>query len=105
MSSDSPRRIRPVSTCSERTRSGPTASMQTCSATSESTPPDTSRKSVASPAAARVRSTTRRRMSSGAHGVRMRHVVRKFFRIALPCGVCTTSGWNCTPKMGRPSAS
>ena len=45
-------------------------------------------------------------MDSGLQSGSARHAPRrKRSSIAMPCSVCDTSGWNCTPNRPRPASS
>src|SRR5690606_37962132 len=57
------------------------------------------------PTCARIRSIDSSMNEPGVHvGSQPQMRNAKFERISSPRGVCATSGWNCTPKIGASSA-
>src|SRR6185312_15375081 len=101
--SPSLRRIRPWSTNTHVSWS-PTARCTSAAATDESTPPDSPQITRASPTSARIRTTSRSTKEPGVHvGCKPQIRNRKFSISSRPRGVCATSGWNCTPNIGRVS--
>ena len=90
-------RSRPLSTNTHVSRS-PIALWISAAATDESTPPDSPQITRLSPTRSRIRSAS----------ISANSLIRqlpshpqisytKFRRMSVPCGVCVTSGWNCTP--------
>ena len=71
-------------------------------ATAESTPPDRPQMACLSPTWRRIRSIDSSAMLTIVQLGRTPASSRKRFITVLPCSVCSTSGWNCTPY--RPSS-
>ena len=67
-------------------------------ATAESTPPDSPQMARPPPTWARMAATWVSMIDVIVHpGARPQASYKKCSSTSWPCGVCTTSGWNCTP--------
>ena len=87
----------PVST-NTHVSCGPTALCTSAAATAESTPPDSPQITRSSPTCARIASTDDSMIDVIVHvGRHPQTSYRNRSSTSWPCGVCTTSGWNCTP--------
>ncbi len=76
----------------------PIASWISTAATEESTPPDRPQITLPLPTCVRIFSTIAARKAFMFHSGWMPAMVRtKLESRVAPRGVCTTSGWNCTP--------
>ena len=62
-----------------------------------STPPERPQSTRSPPTCARIRSTCSSITAAGVHAGGAPATVEEVLQHLLPCGVCTTSGWNCTP--------
>ncbi len=75
--------------------------MASCSSTAttvESTPPDSPQITFAAPICSRSRAISASRKAAMVQLLPQPAILyTKFLSIAAPLGVCTTSGWNCTP--------
>ena len=103
--SASPARISPVSTKTQVSWS-PTALCTSAAATAESTPPLSAHSTRSEPTWARTAATCCSMIETCVHAGRHPHTsMRKWSKTSLPRSVCTTSGWNCTPKSRRSGSS
>jgi len=66
-------------------------------ATAESTPPDSPQMALAPPTWAAIRPICSSMMLCIVQFWRQPAAVRNRRSISMPCSVCSTSGWNCTP--------
>ncbi|MDB4880751.1 MAG: hypothetical protein JWL60_2197 [Gemmatimonadetes bacterium] len=95
----------PVSTNTQVSWS-PIARCTNAAATELSTPPESPQITCAPPTCARIRATWSSMNAPGVQfAVAPQTPNRKLDRISPPRGVCATSGWNCTPWIGRDSCS
>ncbi len=95
--SPSPWRMRPVSTNTQVSWE-PMARCTSAAATAESTPPDSPQMARPSPTWARMASIEVSMTELIVQvGRQPQASYRKCSSSSWPCGVCTTSGWNCTP--------
>ena len=86
-------------------RLSPMARCTSSAATALSTPPDSPQMAFWSPTCSRMRLTWSSMTFEAVHvGARSQASNRNAFSRSVPKGVCTTSGWNCTPKR-RPARS
>ena len=103
--SASPSRSSPWSTKTQVSWS-PIARCTSAAATAESTPPDSPQITRLPPTWARIASTCSSMMFASVHDGRQPATsYRNRVRIAWPCSVCSTSGWNCTPASPRATSS
>ena len=83
----------------------PTARCTSVAATAESTPPERAQITLPSPTCSRIvatdSSTNDSAVQSPAQPATLNRKLRSNW---LPCGVCTTSGWNWMPRRPAPSA-
>ena len=80
----------------------PIAWCTSAAATAESTPPESAQITRPSPTCARMRLMLSAMKLPAVQSPRQPQTLkRKFSRICLPCGVCTTSGWNWMPMRPR----
>ena len=99
--SASPERMRPVSTKTQVSWS-PTALCTSAAATAESTPPLSAHSTRSPPTWVRTAATCCSMMETCVHAGRQPHTsIRKWSKTSPPRSVCTTSGWNCSPKRRR----
>ena len=98
----SPARSSPVSTKMQVRRS-PIARCRSAAATVESTPPDSAQITRPAGACSRIRATALSMNESGVQSGLAPQTAEQEVRAGsrLPRSVCTTSGWNCTPKSRR----
>jgi len=103
--SASPLRSSPWSTKTQVSRS-PMARCTIAAATAESTPPDSPQIARPfGPIVSRTFSTASSTMLSIVQVGRQPAASRKRLSTAVPCSLCSTSGWNCTPYRPRSGAS
>ena len=103
-SSLSPARSKPLSTKIAVSWS-PTARCSRDAVTALSTPPLSPSNTRSSPTRARITLSASAMKLAGDQPPRQPHIAKmKLRRMALPCGVCATSGWNCRPYRPRPSS-
>jgi len=100
-SSRSRSRKRPLSTNTQVSRS-PIAWCTSTAATEESTPPESAHSARRSPTCARIRAAASAMNASIVQALAQPQIRwAKLARICAPACVWATSGWNCTPQIGR----